>query len=540
MLKAVRRPVAVEAPKVFENLLRELSALSGIGITVSIPTDTDGYLDRECPNDHCLFEFKVEGEDWRDRVAEESAFCPMCRHKAPKKSWFTTEQVEFMQANARAHLGQRISEASRADARAVNASQRPGQFITMRMTVKDAPAPLVVPLQAAEPMRQRASCEACGCRYSYIGSAFFCPCCGHNSAVGTFRQTLAGVRLAAGSAEQLRAALPIDDAEVIALHLREKGMSDVVTALQRLGERLWETLPGTTSAPRNIFQRLDDASQLWHSATGKDFTTFLNLDEMQRLRRGYQQRHLLAHAQGIVDADYIRKSGDTSVSVGQRIVVTETLLLEFVALGEKLAEGMIASCPTAGSNQIQPVPAANTATAPSPAQLRALSRFSPHAIAIARLLAEKSSYGRENDPQMEANQLRDAINLSDDDIAEAVYELEHDGLVFRHQSMGMEVIGFYLLSPTASFFQAVDPAFGIGNPTADARVVAAALIEGGEQAGDVPILADKLGWAPRRMNPALAGLIAQNLVVASREMDPVWAATWIMRQPGLRAFAQQV
>ncbi|MGI4796560.1 MAG: hypothetical protein ACRYG8_21365, partial [Janthinobacterium lividum] len=96
----------------FENLLRELSALSGIGITVSIPTDTDGYLDRECPNDHCLFEFKVEGEDWRDRVAEESAFCPMCRHKAPKKSWFTTEQVEFMQANARAHLGQRISEAS--------------------------------------------------------------------------------------------------------------------------------------------------------------------------------------------------------------------------------------------------------------------------------------------------------------------------------------------------------------------------------------------------------------------------------------------
>jgi len=531
--------MAGEAITVFENLLRELSSLSGTGITVSIPTDADGYLDRECPNDRCLFEFKVEGEDWRDKVADGFAFCPMCRHQSPKGNWFTTEQVGFMQASARAHLGRRLGEASRADARTLNASQRSGQFITMRMTVKDAPAPLVVPLQAAEPMRQRASCEVCGCRYSYIGSAFFCPCCGHNSAVGTFRQTLVGVRLAASSVAQLRAALPIDDAEIIALHLREKGMSDVVTALQRLGERLWETLPGRVLASRNVFQRLDDASRLWHSATGKDFTAFLNPEEMHRLRRGYQQRHLLAHAQGIVDADYIRKSGDISVSVGQKIVVTEVLLLEFVYLGERLANGMIACCPAEASSQAPPAAVIIT-PAQSPAQHRVLSRYSPHAIAIARMLAENSSYGRENDPQMEAEQLRSALTLPDDDIAEAVYELERDGLVFRHQALGMGVIGFYLLTPTATLFRALDSAFGIGNPTADARTVAAALIEGGEQAGDVSVLADKLGWTPRRMNPALTVLITQNLVIASREMNPVWTTTWIIRQPGLRAFAQQI
>ena len=524
----------------FKNLLREINSLSGTGITVSIPTDADGYLDRECPNDRCLFGFKVEGEDWRDRVGEGSAFCPMCRHEALKKSWFTTDQVEFMQASARAHLAQRIGQASRADARAVNASQKPGQFIMMRMTVNDAPSPLVVPLQAAEPMRQRASCEVCGCRYSYIGSAFFCPCCGHNSAVGTLRQTLAGVRLAATSAAQLRAAIPIDDAEIMALHLREKGMSDVVTALQRLGERLWETLPSTKPTPRNIFQRLDDASQLWLGATGQDFTAFLNPDEMHRLHRGYQQRHLLAHAQGIVDADYIRKSGDTSVSVGQKIVVTEALLLEFVALGEKLAEGMIASCPAAASNQVLPASAVIAVSLSSPAQRRMQSRYSQHAIAIAQLLAESSAHALENDPLMEADQLRDAVKLTDDDITEAVYELERDGLVFRHQAMGMGAIGFHLLTPTATFFQVVDPAFGIGDPTADARAIAAALIEGGEQAGNVPVLAAKLGWAPRRMNPALAVLIAKNLVTISNEMNPLWATTWIMRQPGLRAFAQQV
>jgi hypothetical protein len=74
---------------------------------------------------------------------------------------------------------------------------------------------------------------------------------------------------------------------------------------------------------------------------------------------------------------------------------------------------------------------------------------------------------------------------------------------------------------------------------ADARLVAAALIDGGEQAGGVAELAQKLGWAARRMNPALAVLISRGLVMESQEIDPVWATVWIRRQPGLRDFTQQ-
>jgi DNA-binding IclR family transcriptional regulator len=36
----------------------------------------------------------------------------------------------------------------------------------------------------------------------------------------------------------------------------------------------------------------------------------------------YQQRHLLAHHEGIVDQRYIERSGDKTYHVGQRIVVT--------------------------------------------------------------------------------------------------------------------------------------------------------------------------------------------------------------------------
>lgn len=327
----------------FEHLLRELNALKRGQISVSLPTDADGYLDRECPNESCLFEFKAECEDWRDKVVDDAAFCPMCRHSAPKNSWHTQEQVEFMQQSARAHLDERLGQAMRADARTLNAAQRPGQFLTMKMSVKGSAPVLVVPLQAAEPMRQRAHCEACGCRYSYIGSAFFCPACGHNSAAHTFQQSLSAVRAAATIGQQLRAALPPDEAEIMSRLLREKGMGDVVTAIQRLAERIWESLPGATLLPRNVFQRLDEASQRWATQTGRDFSAFLSADELQQIRLCYQKRHVLAHCEGIVDADYIRKSGDTLLAVGQRVIITEAGLLEFVAIAQKLGIGLLTS-----------------------------------------------------------------------------------------------------------------------------------------------------------------------------------------------------
>jgi hypothetical protein len=103
----------------------------------------------------------------------------------------------------------------------------------------------------------------------------------------------------------------------------------------------------------------------------------------------------------------------------------------------------------------------------------------------------------------------------------------------------MGKIGFHELVPTTGFFQVFDPAFGIGDPVADARLLAAALIEDGEQAGSVADLAGQLGWDARRMNPALTVLISQDLVMESREIDPVWLAPWIRQKPGLRNFARR-
>ena len=62
---------------------------------------------------------------------------------------------------------------------------------------------------------------------------------------------------------------------------------------------------------------------------------------MMELKRAFQQRHLLAHTQGIVDQDYITHSGDTSHRVGQRLVIGESTVHHYLDIIEKLTTGLL-------------------------------------------------------------------------------------------------------------------------------------------------------------------------------------------------------
>lgn len=62
--------------------------------------------------------------------------------------------------------------------------------------------------------------------------------------------------------------------------------------------------------------------------------------EHRDLVRLVQARHVLAHQDGIVDADYVAKSGDRRYKVGQRLVVTAAEVRRLADLAEKLAAAL--------------------------------------------------------------------------------------------------------------------------------------------------------------------------------------------------------
>lgn len=325
----------------FDDFIKQLKKLESTGVSVPMQSDSEGYFDKECPNEACLFHFKVFGEDWTNLCKDEAIHCPLCGHQAPSKSWWTKEQIEGAREQALGVAKAAIRQGLSDGAKAFNRKQKPG-LITMSMKFSGGPTRYtVMPVAAQEAMKLKIQCESCSTRFAVVGSAFFCPCCGFNSVERTFDDSLKKVESKLDNLEVVRSTLESladrDSAELTCRSLVETGLNDCVVAFQKLMESLYLRIPETQKPPMNTFQRLDDGSKLWRQACGEGYTEWVSADDLGELNTLFHRRHLLAHTEGFVDARYLQRSGDTSYKVGQRIVIKEKDVRRLVQLVRGLA-----------------------------------------------------------------------------------------------------------------------------------------------------------------------------------------------------------
>jgi hypothetical protein len=120
-----------------------------------------------------------------------------------------------------------------------------------------------------------------------------------------FSQSIAAIRSALDALSVIRAAISDrDTAETTVRLVIENGLQSEVMTFQRYAEALYARCPSAPAARRNAFQSLSEGSELWRLAFGKEYSDHLGSGELGVLTRIFQQRHLLAHRQGLVDEDY--------------------------------------------------------------------------------------------------------------------------------------------------------------------------------------------------------------------------------------------
>jgi hypothetical protein len=105
------------------------------------------------------------------------------------------------------------------------------------------------------------------------------------------------------------------------MSLVETSIPDLVVALQRLCECVYPQIEGAIPLKKNVFQRLDEGSLLWKELVGTGFEDWIDPVDYELLKKCFQQRHILQHNDGIVDQDYLTKSGDTAYKTGQHLVI---------------------------------------------------------------------------------------------------------------------------------------------------------------------------------------------------------------------------
>ena len=322
----------------FSNTFQTLKELeSGYEYSTQIELDEEGYIDKECPNKDCLSKFKVLAKDWEDKFSNDAVYCPYCGIKATSDQWYTTEQIEQTNEQAMNSVEAMLDEALTEDIKDINMHQPKNSIFQLKMTYKGATHFVDMPVLALDVMKQKVTCEKCGAHYEVVGSAFYCPCCGNNSVRHMFGNSINKVKACVNNIDDIKASISDkDDAERICDALRESSVSNLVTAFQKLNETIFKELSPDKKINTNVFQRLKDGNLLWHNLVGKGYDDWLTLEQMKKLKVCFQKRHLLEHQDGIVDSEYITKSGDNSYRKEQRITITGSEILEYANIVEKI------------------------------------------------------------------------------------------------------------------------------------------------------------------------------------------------------------
>ena len=154
--------------------------------------------------------------------------------------------------------------------------------------------------------------------------------------------------------------------------------------------------------------------------------------------------------------------------------------------------------------------------------------ISPAAKAIVDVMMDQSENGLGHDPMLDAESLRTATGLSDDELVDAVFELESRRNVRRLRALGEGTLGFVSLGSEASLFVDFDAYYREWNPEDDGLRIAAGMVDDGSDGASVPELAAKLSWPARRINPAIAWLDERDAIEMGSEMGTnPWRCHWI-------------
>lgn len=313
-------------------------------IPITISSDEKGFFDRECPSEKCLFNFKIKLQDWKEKVSDEKVHCPMCGHVDTSDKWWTQEQLEQIQEIAGSYVASYAQHELDKSLRKMARSTRNNRVL--RITYKPGRRINIInnPIGQSEEWAQEIICEKCGTTYSVIGSAFFCPCCGHNSASSSFEESLDSISKMLASIPQMEKLFTDsygdDKAKSMCRSLIENSLGDCISAFQKFAECRYTEITGKT-ARVNDFQIISKGSDFFKSSTGKGYDEWLTASDLDTLSILFQRRHLFEHNNGMVDQQYIDKSGDRSYAIGQRIVYRQEDTAELIQLLKKLAKGLL-------------------------------------------------------------------------------------------------------------------------------------------------------------------------------------------------------
>ncbi|MBZ0213062.1 MAG: hypothetical protein K8H99_04610 [Nitrospirae bacterium] len=300
---------------------------------MTLPTDDKGLIGRECPKEDCEGYFKVKSGTGLTEPGLQ-CHCPYCGALASSDHFYTREQIEY----ARSVAFRQVADVFHQDLKSLEFETRPsgelGIGISLKVTRGTRPS---ISYYLEKQLETLVVCDSCSLEYAVYGVFGYCPDCGKHNSLQILHKNL------------ILAAKMVDLAETseddVSRHLLENAIEDCVSAFDGFGRQLCELHVSRSTNPSKAamsFQNVSRAATELKKLFGIELSCLITPSEWTALVIGFQKRHVIAHRMGVIDQDYIDKSGDSTAVVGRKVALEAGSIKELVrvlhALGSALAD----------------------------------------------------------------------------------------------------------------------------------------------------------------------------------------------------------
>lgn len=313
-------------------------------MSISIPTDAQGMIGRECPREGCApGYFKVKnGTGITGEQLE--AYCPYCRHTASPDDFATAEQQRFARdvATREATLGFQKQTGRALGLGPTGMKRLGGELFSIDITLETTPpAPVREPDE--EELRRDVVCTGCTLAHAVFGLATWCPDCGRDVFLQHIGEEISDTRKIARAAIDRRAAM---GARVAARDV-ENSLEDLVSIFEatlKHTTRRHLAITGQTETAiehilshtiRNAYQSVDRGAAAFLRHTGIDLLAEETSDALDTLRSTFEKRHPITHSLGVVDRQYLNRSVSGGVE-GRDIRVTAVEVVAAADIAERI------------------------------------------------------------------------------------------------------------------------------------------------------------------------------------------------------------
>lgn len=291
---------------------RSEESSSEFQMEISILTDEDGYLGRECPVDTCKGYFKVTIGTGLSGTPD--CHCPYCGHVADFNQFYTEDQVEYLQS---AILNRFVSDTLKMFKQHEFNYQPRGAFgIGVSMKVTGSPPP--IHQYREKQLETHVVCANCTLRYAVYGVFAYCPDCGIHNSLQILDKNL--------ELAEKEATLSQNVESELSTRLIEDALENEVSAFDSFGRETVRVHCSKATYPDRVqnvsFQNLPGAQTNVQQYFGINIADGLVPDDWDFAVRCFQKRNLLAHKEGVVDEDYVRRVRDPQAIVGRKVGIS--------------------------------------------------------------------------------------------------------------------------------------------------------------------------------------------------------------------------